>query len=113
MTNKKQEKRILIRQPTLPLFSVPWWNRPILKNNQMHRHVRTGVNGWPCDIINVISVVLKGVKRAIFFEAPQLDGPIDRWGQEEVAEVNRTRAMVSTKTRDRRTLVPLKVIKDT
>ncbi len=23
MANKKQEKRVLIRQPTLPLFSVP------------------------------------------------------------------------------------------
>ncbi len=26
MANKKQEKRVLIRQPTLPLFSVPWFS---------------------------------------------------------------------------------------
>ena len=71
------------------------------------------MNGRPGDIVNVVTVVLEGVKRAIFFEAPQLDGPIDRRGQKEVAEVNRTRTVVSTKTRDWRTLVTLKVIKYT
>jgi hypothetical protein len=35
MANKKQEKQVLIHQPTLPLFSVPWLgdNNQLLGNN--------------------------------------------------------------------------------
>ncbi len=32
MANKKQEKRVLICKPTLPLFSVPWLEQISVKN---------------------------------------------------------------------------------
>ena len=68
------------------------------------------MNWWPGDIIDIVSIVLERVERPVLFQAPQLDGPIDGGGEEQVAEVHSTQAVVSAQAGYGCTLVTFKMI---
>ena len=70
------------------------------------------MNWRPSDIIDIVTVVFEGVERSVLFQAPQLDGPIDGGGEEQVSEVHCTKAVVSTQAGHGCTLVTFEMIKN-
>ena len=71
------------------------------------------MNWRPSHVVNVIAVVLERVERPVLFEAPQLDGPVDGGGEEEVSEVNRPEAVVGAQAGHRSSLVAFEVVENT